>query len=830
MIYDIFYISDGTIDIDKWNVFHSRFPVARKLENVKSYSDIKSKAFTKFFWVVWEDLEIVDDFKFEYRIPAWDEQYIHVFKNGSYYNGICLFSKNAAVSDREFKNRFFVNKKEIDILASNYATVDYDIIFISYQEPNADSLYDDLKMRFPRAKRVHGVKGIHQAHIEAAKLSDTDMFWVVDGDAIIEPTFNFEFNDAEKFTVYVWSSINPINRLKYGYGGVKLLPKKLVLSMDTTTTDMTTSISTKLVVMKQVSNITAFNVDEFSTWRSAFRECVKLSSKVIDKHYDVESDIRLKVWCRTGKDEPFGSYCIGGAIAGYKYGTSNIGSSVALAQINDFDWLRDEYDIWLSTLPGNNPETKLLTNQKGDQIKIIDGKIQSVYLDSAERVLTALNEVSPSFCLAKWFNVSIHIPTGQTHSCYHPRTHKIPLEEVAIDVSALHNTKYKKLQRQKMIEGDRPTECSFCWEIEDSGTNISDRAYRSKDVYRPGIIEEAIALGADGNPAPRYLEVNFNQACNFRCTYCSPHLSTAWMQDIERNGPYQLTDKKHNDITWMQNKNVVPDNSATNPYLIAFWKWLPQIYFNLQTFRMTGGEPLMDKNTFKVFEYIKSNPKKDLHLSITSNCCPPGDQWNKFLVSLKEVTDVNAIDHFMLFCSLDSWGPQAEYIRDGLNFEILYKNVTEYLSNSNKHSLTFIITFNVLSYPRFLEYLKNILLLRQTYNTDRQLIWFDIPQLTSPAWMDPRIAPDMILILEEAISYMKQYHETPETRFKGFKDFEISKVQRLLDWVNSSTFDREPALRDFALYWDEHDRRRGTNFVNMFPELENLYNESKNGS
>ena len=229
MIYDIFFISDGLIETDKWNAFQERFPTARKLENVKTYSDIKAKAFTKFFWVVWDDLEIVEDCKFDYRVPSWDEEYIHVFKNGSYYNGVCLFSKQNSISDREFKNRFFLNKKEIDIIASNYLKIDYDIVFISYNEPNADLLYEELVNRFPRAKRVHGIKGIHQAHIEAAKIATTEMFGVVDGDAKIDPKFTFEFNDAEKFTVYIWTSINPINKLKYGYGGVKLLPRKLTL-------------------------------------------------------------------------------------------------------------------------------------------------------------------------------------------------------------------------------------------------------------------------------------------------------------------------------------------------------------------------------------------------------------------------------------------------------------------------------------------------------------------------------------------------------------------------------------------------------------------------
>ena len=78
---------------------------------------------------------------------------------------------------------------------------------------------------------------------------------------------------------------------------------------------------------------------------------------------------------------------------------------------------------------------------KGDKVKNINGELVSGYILNAQTVFEELNQVSPSFCLAKWFNVSLHIPTGQTHSCYHPRSHKIPMEEVAIDVSALHNTK-----------------------------------------------------------------------------------------------------------------------------------------------------------------------------------------------------------------------------------------------------------------------------------------------------------------------------------------------------------------------------------------------------
>ena len=463
---------------------------------------------------------------------------------------------------------------------------------------------------------------------------------------------------------------------------------------------------------------------------------------------------------------------------------------------------------------------------RGDGYREVNGKYESKYLSDSEVVFKKINEVSPSFCLAKWFNVSIHIPTGRTHSCYHPSTHYIPLEELEKNSSALHNTEYKKSQRKLMLEGKRPSECNFCWQIEDSGNQLSDRAYRSQDVYEEGLIEEALKLGYTGNAKPRYVEVNFNQACNFSCAYCSPHLSTAWHKEIDKNGPFVLADRWHNDLSWMKAKNMMPNNSPDNPYLIAFWKWFPSIYNTLKTFRMTGGEPLMDKNTFKMFDYVRNNPKKDLNLSITSNCCPPGNQWEKFLTSLKDLTENDCIDHFMLFCSLDSWGKQAEYIRTGMNFDILYKNITDYLRNSRKHSLTFIVTFNALSYPNWNTYIKNILEMRKEFNTNRQLIWFDIPQLIDPDFLNPKLLPEMVSELEKSIEFMKQNIETKSNHFKGFKDFEISKVQRLIDWIKSDTnFNRELAMKNFYMFWKENDRRRKTNFLETFPELTEFWSQ-----
>ena len=223
----------------------------------------------------------------------------------------------------------------------------FDIIFISYNESDADDNFNSLKERFPLAKRVHGIKGIHQAHIVAAKKSFTRMFWVVDADAVILNSFNFDYKVAESEldVVHVWRSINPINNLSYGYGGVKLLPKQLTINMDTNTTDMTMNISSKFKAMPEVSNITAFNTDPFSTWRSAFRECCKLV--VINNE---ESLSRLSIWCELNNDAPYGFYAYLGALAGRAYGEKNASDKEALAKINDFIWLQDHWSLEKSQL------------------------------------------------------------------------------------------------------------------------------------------------------------------------------------------------------------------------------------------------------------------------------------------------------------------------------------------------------------------------------------------------------------------------------------------------------------------------------------------------
>ena len=323
------------------------------IDTYEDYYKICQTETQPLFWCIWPEIEVLDNSIFDLYFNPLDGTYDydrsenHVFQNQDIteikYNGLMLLSTQRLVSKKEINFRYIINKKEHEVLSSRLKP--YDMIFISYNEPNAEKNYLSLKSRFPRVKRVHGVKGIHNAHKEAAKLSTTPMFWVIDGDAEIVGNFDFSLllPHYDRDIVHVWQSKNPINDLVYGYGGVKLLPTDLTLAMDMTSTDMTTSISKRFRAMPSVSNITVFNTDPFTTWRSAFRECAKLASKAIDGQIDAETTERLDTWCTKGFDAVYGNFAITGALAGRLYGQENAGNKPALSKINNYTWLEMEF-------------------------------------------------------------------------------------------------------------------------------------------------------------------------------------------------------------------------------------------------------------------------------------------------------------------------------------------------------------------------------------------------------------------------------------------------------------------------------------------------------
>ena len=447
---------------------------------------------------------------------------------------------------------------------------------------------------------------------------------------------------------------------------------------------------------------------------------------------------------------------------------------------------------------------------------------KSKFLGSAELMK---EQLGPALCLAKWKQVSLHLPTGMNNSCYHPPLHPINPAEVAIDVSALHNTAYKKTQRKMMLAGEKPSECQYCWNMENEG-KLSDRHYRSGEPWAAVDFEKIKNSTGEENVIPSYVEVNFNHACNLKCSYCSPQFSSSWADEVARLGAFPTSSPHNSPDHFMGQRRPIPARES-NPYVDAFWAWWPDLYPHLEHFRMTGGEPLLDKNTYRVFDYVLTNPSPKLHLNVTSNFSVDEKSWQKYLTYVKAICD-GRIEHFMQYVSLDGWGDQAEYMRNGLDFDLLWDRVNQFLTEvPNYSSLTFIITMNNLSATSLDKLFAGILGLRKVYSTDYQRVWFDTPVLREPAWQSLQILPESYVErLELLWAWMIRQIETEEEPFKGFKDYELHRLDRDIAWMRSAQLtDHSRAKADFYRFFSEHDRRRGTDFLKTFPEMRSWWEE-----
>jgi organic radical activating enzyme len=449
---------------------------------------------------------------------------------------------------------------------------------------------------------------------------------------------------------------------------------------------------------------------------------------------------------------------------------------------------------------------------------------KSKFLSDAEQMK---DNLGPALCLAKWKQVSLHLPTGLNNSCYHPPLHAIDPVEIQFDPGALHNTAHKKAQRQLMLGGQRPTECQYCWNMEDQH-KLSDRHYRSGEPWAAVDFEKIRnSTGLESDVIPSYVEVNFNNVCNLKCSYCSPQFSSSWADEVNRDGAYATSTPHNAPEHFTGARRVIPVREH-NPYVEAFWQWWPRLYRELKHFRMTGGEPLLDRNTYRVFDFVLANPKPDLHLNVTSNFSVDQKSWEKYLDYVKRLCQEGNLEHFMQYVSLDAWGAQAEYIRHGLDFNLLWDRVNQFLTEvPSYNSLTFIVTMNNLSVPSLENLFAGILGLRKTYSKTYQRVWFDTPVLREPAWQSLQILPESYAErLEYLWAWMIRQTEQPEAPFHGFKDYEIARLDRDIAWMRSAQDqDHSQAKADFYRFFAEHDQRRNTDFLKTFPEMRSWWEE-----
>ena len=419
-----------------------------------------------------------------------------------------------------------------------------------------------------------------------------------------------------------------------------------------------------------------------------------------------------------------------------------------------------------------------------------------------------IDKVSSSFCLAKWLQVTIDLKHGTNHSCHHPERHVIPEKLLGDNPGALHNTPFKKRQRKLMLEGNRPPECSYCWNIEDTpGAHHSDRYIKSTDEWAYPSLDEVAKRPWDQDINPTYVEVMFDSVCNLSCSYCLADISTSIQKEMEEFGPYPVSDPLHRMPKHENRVQVEGENSFQK----AFWEWLPTLSEDLQVLRITGGEPLLSPQNEKLLDFFETHSFPKLTLIINTNLSLPKSLIEKYIQKIKKLKSDKKIKDFELYTSLDTFREQAAYIRSGLNTDLFWSNLDTFIEEFPEMPVVIMCTFNILSISGISTLIEKVL----EYKEAGKNLVLDMSYLKNPFYLRANMASDDLKgEVEKAYSFMKS-----KTQKGLFNPHELSKFESIYNWINTSAPQDEiiRSRRDFFAFINEYDKRKKTSFTEVFP-------------
>jgi pyruvate-formate lyase-activating enzyme len=433
---------------------------------------------------------------------------------------------------------------------------------------------------------------------------------------------------------------------------------------------------------------------------------------------------------------------------------------------------------------------------------------------------------SESFCAAKWYNATIWLGSGQTTSCHHPLPHAIDKEMIKINPKAIHNTPQKKEERRMMQQGERPAGCDYCWKIEDmykdpkyAGVDvpepISDRVYKTV-IYDDKDLDNAHKTGWYQDVDLQTLEIAFDRTCQFACSYCNPAFSSTWVKDIRNNGPYEnLVSDGRNHFTHEHTSSQLYKLNEVNPYVEAFFAWWDtDLHRTLKELRITGGEPLMSGYTWRLIEWFKEHRgQSKTRLAINSNL---GFDREK----LEQLLDATQGIELDLYTSNESWGRHAMYIRDGLDWNEWVGNLVYLLDSGKLRGLHVMCTINALCLLSLKDLLWMMVTLKQKYGKDA--INFSLNILRFPSFQSPLILP-----LEMRQDFAKDLGQFGNAAREHLHEFEFNQLDRLIEYLTTQEQDPQALQvlqRDFKLFYQQYDQRRGLDFKYTFPQLADWYN------
>jgi len=418
-------------------------------------------------------------------------------------------------------------------------------------------------------------------------------------------------------------------------------------------------------------------------------------------------------------------------------------------------------------------------------------------------------------CRLKWSHSTIFLTTNTTASCHRVDQDRIP------DNFDFHNTEEKVLARQKMLRDEWPGNgCEHCKVIEDAG-GMSDRMLHSKWPHGPESAKELKDNPTQvDNITPTELELFFSTNCQMSCTYCGQYFSTTWEAENKKFG--HIDEYLYGFATDLDPRNW-KSNYTSNVLNVKekLYVWLDENIQHLRNLYILGGEPFTQPETIELLDFLSTKKCPELILNINSNLSLEPKKVSRMMDKMQALCDNGNLRQFKLIASLDCWGKEAEYVRSGLNLEWWETNFNYYIDNTNMNpSINMcwmpLTTFTMADLiDKVNTWQEQFFKQNRTEKRKREKIYRVVNISLMQAGGRPCIHPSIFgpQILDwgytEAINRIETFGEQTIINTKEYWEG-IAKS------IKASTPDKE-LQKQLHRYLSELDRRRGSNYPELFP-------------
>lgn len=396
-------------------------------------------------------------------------------------------------------------------------------------------------------------------------------------------------------------------------------------------------------------------------------------------------------------------------------------------------------------------------------------------------------------CQLKWSWSTIHLNGGVTKSCHRTGV-SVLTNENFLD---FHNTPLKIKEREDMLNGKWPeNSCQYCRNIEESG-GVSDRM---RHLTIPNVIPEELYEDPTSTKVnPTLVEVYFNNTCNLGCLYCNDNLSSVIDRENKKFGDFEV-----DMVKLIARKNNFKDLVG------SFWKWFDKNFIHIKRMHILGGEPFYQKEFDIFLEKILLTPNPSCELNVVTNLMVSEEKLKSYIDKFKNILKNKYLKRIDITVSIDCWGKDQEYVRWGLDLDLWEKN------------------FNVLLNTKWLTLHINQTITPLTIKT--------MPKLLTKLIEWRKVRP--VGHYFSAGDPIPEYFKLDALGYDIFKN-DIEEIMNLMPIDNdediiakdymSGIFNEiknsklsERKLKNLIIFLNEKDRRRKTNWKEVFPWLHEM--------